>query len=50
MWSLSELVDFLNSYNRLLDVDTDLVEDYKYMYLFAREELIKRSELLGMLY
>lgn len=49
-WTTLELIEFLNSYNRIFNIDPAKVDPYKWLYLYAREELSKRSKLLAMLY
>ncbi|HDR7066901.1 TPA: hypothetical protein QCW42_004007 [Bacillus cereus] len=49
-WETSEIVDFLNSYNRVLEVHKEVSEPWKAWYEVAKQELDSRSSLMAMLY
>ncbi|WP_168898362.1 hypothetical protein [Bacillus sp. ISTL8] len=49
-WGTSEIVDFLNSYNRVLEVHKEVSEPWKAWYAVAKQELDNRSPLMAMLY
>ncbi|HHB2481353.1 TPA: hypothetical protein ACORDH_002804 [Bacillus cereus] len=49
-WETSEIVDFLNSYNRVLEVHKEVSEPWKTWYAVAKQELDNRSPLMAMLY
>ena len=54
-WTTLELIEFLNSYNRVINKCEELekgqyVSMYQGLYQMAFEELYSRSELLAMAY
>lgn len=49
-WTTLELIEFLNSYNRVIKVDEKEALKYKTLYVYAFNELLNRSPLLAMLY
>ncbi|WP_180226288.1 hypothetical protein [Bacillus cereus] len=49
-WETSEIVDFLNSYNRVLKVHKEVSEPWKVWYTVAKRELDNRNPLMAILY
>jgi len=49
-WKLSELIEFLNSYNRVFEVHPNDTLSFRTLYVEVFNELFDRSELLAMLY
>lgn len=49
-WTTLELVEFLNSYNRVFKENEVEALKYKELYVEAFNELNKRSPLLAMVY
>ncbi len=49
-WSTLELMEFLNSYNRVYKQNKDKALKFQKLYVFAFAELHNRSQLLAMTY
>ncbi|HDR7263644.1 TPA: hypothetical protein QCW91_002040 [Bacillus cereus] len=49
-WTTTELMEFLNSYNRVFKTNPQKAMRLKSLYVSAFDELSKRSKLLAMLY
>ncbi|MFC9727543.1 hypothetical protein [Bacillus cereus] len=49
-WETSEIVDFLNSYNRVLKVHKEVSKPWKVWYTVAKQELDNRNPLMAILY
>ncbi len=49
-WTTKELMEFLNTYNRVLKTNPQNAMRLKSLYVSAFDELSKRSKLLAMLY
>jgi hypothetical protein len=49
-WTTSELIEFLNSYNRVYKETQGEALQYQTLYVIAFAELFSRSQLLAMLY
>lgn len=49
-WKTSEILEFLNSYNRVYKDNPEEALKYRIIYVLAFAELHKRSPLLSILY
>lgn len=49
-WKTSELIEFLNSYNRVFKEDSNRALRFQTLYVEVFEELCKRNPLMAMLY
>jgi hypothetical protein len=49
-WKTSELLEFLNSYNRTFKTEPEEALKYQSLYVDAFAELLERQPLLAMLY
>ncbi|WP_179880163.1 hypothetical protein [Bacillus cereus] len=49
-WTTLELVEFLNSYNRVFNTNKQEVLKYQYLYVEAFAELSMRAPLMSLLY
>jgi hypothetical protein len=49
-WETSELVEFLNSYNRVFETHPSEAIPFQTLYVYAFDELFNRSPLLAMIY
>lgn len=49
-WKTSELIEFLNSYNRVFEVHPSEALPFQTLYVFAFAELYSRSPLLALVY
>lgn len=49
-WKTSELIEFLNSYNRVFKEDRNKALPYQKLYVKAFNELHNRSPLLALVY
>lgn len=49
-WTTSELIEFLNSYNRVFEVFPSEALPFQSLYVKAFAELFDRSPLLAMIY
>lgn len=47
-WTTTELIEFLNSYNRATNVSEK--DKFKNLYLYAREEIIIRMPIMAVIY
>ncbi len=49
-WKTSELVEFLNSYNRVFNRNQEQALKFQKLYVIVFAELYKRNPLMAMLY
>lgn len=49
-WKTSELIEFLNSYNRVFEIHPSEALPFQKLYVFAFAELYERNPLIAMLY
>lgn len=49
-WTTLELIEFMNSYNRVYKKDVSKAKKYQPLYVLAFAELHSRSSLLSILY
>ena len=49
-WTTTEIMEFLNSYNRVFKTNPQKAMRFQPLYVSAFDELSKRSKLLAMLY
>jgi hypothetical protein len=49
-WTTLEIIEFLNSYNRVFKTNREEALKYQYLYVLAFNELINRQPLMALLY
>lgn len=49
-WTTTEIIEFLNSYNRVFKHNTNESSKYVTIYVHAFEELMKRNPIMALLY